>query len=40
MSADLDTMTAADLRRRVISRDVSPVELIVHSPRQRPRRGI
>ena len=27
MSADLDTMTAADLRRRVISRDVSPVEL-------------
>ena len=27
MSVDLDTMTAADLRRRVISRDVSPVEL-------------
>jgi Amidase len=27
MSADLDTMTAAELRRRIISKDVSPVEL-------------
>ena len=27
MSADLDTMTAAELRRRIISKDISPVEL-------------
>jgi aspartyl-tRNA(Asn)/glutamyl-tRNA(Gln) amidotransferase subunit A len=27
MSADLDTMTAAELRRCIISKDVSPVEL-------------
>jgi aspartyl-tRNA(Asn)/glutamyl-tRNA(Gln) amidotransferase subunit A len=27
MSADFDTMTAAELRRRVAAKDVSPVEL-------------
>ena len=27
MSTDLDTVTAMELRRRIISKDVSPVEL-------------
>ena len=31
MSADLDTMTAAELRRRIISKDVSPVELTLRA---------
>jgi aspartyl-tRNA(Asn)/glutamyl-tRNA(Gln) amidotransferase subunit A len=31
MSADLDTMSAAELRRRIISKDVSPVELTLRA---------